>query len=210
MATLAQLRTRVSRKLQDPDNTFRAASVIDDEINRSIDYYQNERFWFNEELATITLTADTQTVPSIPSDLNSPLMVNGLTLVDAQVKIDLVHIPPNQFVSMDQDQTGRPEYWTYRDGSFLLLPTPSSAYSLIFRYLKTYTDLSADGDTNDFTTYAPDLIMLHTLKNLYAEDKQDSEYGLMFSELERVELKSLKRRTEGYNATGKLQVDTIL
>lgn len=210
MATLQQIRERVSRKLQDPDNTDRSVAVINDEINRSIDYYQNYRFWFNEDQANITLNVDDNVVPNIPSDLISELQVNGLLLIDSQVKIDLIKLLPNDFFERDQDQTGRPYFYTYRNGEFLVFPTPQQAYPVRFRYLKSYTDLVNDSDTNDFTDNAPDLIMLHTLKNLYAEDKQDSQYASYYAELERSELMALRERTDNLNGTGRIKGHSIL
>lgn len=210
MATLAQLRTRISRKMKDPDNTGISASAVDDEINRAIRYYSNYRFWFNEEEATITLTASTQAVPSVPSTLVSELQVNGLLLIDNQVKINLEKLPPNQFFESDDDQTGRPYYYTYKDGSFLLLPTPDQAYTLKLRYLESYADLSSDSDTNDFTDNAEDLIMLHALKNIYAEDKDDTNSALKYAELETNEYNALRERSGNLLGTGNLQSRSIL
>ena len=210
MATLAQLRQRVSRKLKDPDNTSFSASVVNDEINRSISYYMNFRFWFNEALEQITLTSGSQVVPNIPSDVVNELQVNGLTIIDSQVKIDLIKLLPNDFVDRDQDQTGRPYYYTYRNNQFLLLPTPQQDYTLNFRYMKSYVDLVDDADTNDFTTNAPDLIMLHTLKNIYSEDKQDLNMSAKYSELERVELRAITERTNNRLASGYVQNHSIL
>lgn len=210
MATLQQIRTTVSRKLKDPNNTSLSAAVVDAEINRSIRYYSTYRFWFNEELVDITLTADNQVVPNIPSDFVSELQVNGLLLIDSQVKINLQKLHPNDFTSRDDDQTGRPAFYTYRDGQFLLLPTPQQAYTLKFRYLKSYSDLSSDSDTNDFTDNAEDLIILHTLKNVFAEDKQDMELSAQYAALELQELKTLKSRTDNLNGSGYLQARSIL
>lgn len=210
MATLQQIRESVRRKLIDSESTAFSDSVLNEEINRSIKYYSRSRFYFNETLSTITLTAGAQVVPSIPSDLQSELQVNGLMLIDNQVKIDLEKLLPDVFFENDYEQTGRPIYYTYRNDQFLLLPIPQEAYSLILRYLKTYSDLSADSDTNDFTDNASDLIMLHTLKNMYNEDKQDLENGARYQELERMELLSLKERDKSRLGTGQLYAETIL
>jgi hypothetical protein len=211
MADLNTIRNRVARKVQDPDMTGSLTSaVLTDEINRSIRYYEKYRFNFNETQSDITLTASTQVVPSIPSDLSSPLNVNGLMLIDSQVKITLEKLSPTDFFNIDQDQTGRPYYWTYRNGEFLVLPLPQEAYTLKFRYLKTYAALSADSDTNDFTENAEDLIMLHTVKNIYAEDKQDPESAAYYQALEDAELKSILERSNDFNSSGYLSNNSIL
>ena len=210
MATLQQIRERVSRKLQDENNTSRSAAVVDSEINRSIRFYRNERFWFNEAETSISITNGTQTVPSIPSDLLSPLQINGFTLVDNQTKIDLEKLSPDIFREMDLEQTGRPEYFTYINGDYLLLPIADSNYTIKLRYLKIYDDLVNDADTNDFTENAEDLIMLHTLKNMYAEDKQDPQLAATYADLERAELRQLRERTYNINSTGYLVSSSLL
>lgn len=211
MATLTQIRSRVARKIQNPDMTGNiTSSVITEEINRTIRFYEKYRFNFNEEMASITLTANTQVVPDIPSDLSSPLYVNGLMVIDEQVKITLEKLSPEDFFNRDQDQTGRPYFWTYRDGEFLVLPTPDQAYTMKFRYLKTYTALSSDADNNDFTNEAEDLVMLHTVKNLYAEDKQDPESAAYYQALEDRELGSILNKSDDFNSSGYLSNNSIL
>lgn len=196
--------------MQDPNNTAESAATVDQEINRSIRYYKNQRFWFNSATATITIAADTQAVPNIPSDFISELQINGLMVIDAQVRIDLEKLPPDLFFERDQDQKGRPCFYTYVDGEFLLLPTPDQAYTLKFRYLKDYPELVNNDDTNDFTNYAEDLIMLHTLKNMFAEDKQSIELADMYNKLAHDELKAVLLRSNNLNRTGFLTGKTIL
>ncbi len=210
MATLKQIRDRVARKSQDSDFTSLSASVVDSEINRAIRFYQNKQFWFNETLTTITLVAGDNVVPSIPANLISELQVNGLTLIDNQVRIDLKKIPANLFVERNFDQTGRPDCYTFRNNQYLLLPKPQEAYPLEFRWLKLYDDLVNDTDTNDFTINAEDLIMLHTLKNIYAEDKEDTERGIYYQALEDVEFKALQLRNDSRLSTGELTTYSIL
>lgn len=211
MATFGQIRNRVGRKIQNPNFTGNlSASVVEEEINRSVRFYENYRFFFNEELASITLTAGQKVVPSIPSDIQSPLYVNGLMIIDSDIKITLEKLSPTDFFNRDYDQTGRPYFYTYRDGEFLLTPVPQENYTLVFRYLKAYPDLSGDSDTNDFTNNAEDLIMLHTVKNLYAEDKQDPESAAYYQALEDKELEAVLERSNDYNSTGYLSNYSIL
>jgi hypothetical protein len=210
MATLEQIRVRVARKSQDASYTSLSASVVDGEINRAIRFYQNQQFWFNEDMTTITLTEGSNVIPNIPADVISELQVNGLTLIDQQVKIDLKKLPTNLFVERDFDQTGRPLFYTFRNNQYLLSPIPQEAYTLQFRWLKLYADLVNDSDTNDFTENAEDLIMLHTLKNIYAEDKEDTERGLYYQGLEDNELKSLQKRNDARLSTGVLTINPIL
>lgn len=210
MATLADIRSAVSRKIQDPDNTGVSASVVNSEINRSIRFYSNYRFWFNEGLANITLTAGSNVLPSVPAANMVELSVNGLMLIDNQVKITLQKLHPDEFFARDQDQTGRPAYYTYRNDQYLLLPVPDIAYPLVYRYLSQPAVLVSDSDTNAFTIYAEDLIMLHTVKNIYAEDKQDPQSAEYYSVLEKQQLNSLLERSDSRLGSGYLASETIL
>lgn len=210
MATLAQIRERVSRKIQDENNTAQSASVVDYEINRAVRFYSRYRFWFNEKMADLTLTSGTQAIPSVPSDNVSVLRVNGIMLIDDQVKITLTYLLPDEFFSRDDDQTGRPYYYTLRNGEYLLLPTPNEAFPIKFRYLQKYADLVNDSDTNDFTDNAEELLMLHATKNLYAEDKNDPTYAVALAELERAELAALMKQTSDQISTGCLDINPLL
>lgn len=209
MATLKQIRDRIAQKSKDPDFTSLSASDVDYEINRAIRFYSPFRFWFNEELSDITLTAGTQTIPSIPSNINE-LQVNGILLIDDQVKVDLIKLQPSEFLERDDDQTGRPYYYTYRDGEYLLLPTPNEAYPIKFRYLEKYATISSDSDTNDFTDNAEELLMLHALKNIYAENKENEQRAAAYASLEDAEFKRLQRQTDSRNSTGLLYNHSIL
>lgn len=87
---------------------------------------------------------------------------------------------------------------------------PQENYTLVFRYLKAYADLVGDSATNDFTDNAEDLIMLHTVKNIYAEDKQDPESAAYYQALEDKELEAVLERSNDYNSTGYLSNYSIL
>lgn len=211
MATLAELRTIISQKIKNPylegDIT---ASVVNAEINRVIRYYQQKKFYFNTKTVEITLIANEQAVPSLPSDLLSPIFVNSLLLIDSDVQIPLTKLLPDAFAKMDRNQTGRPFWYTYRRDSFLLLPVPASAYTLEFSYLRDYPALVNDGDSNDFSIYAENLLIMSVIKHLYAENKDDLEKASGYQELEDKELRELQSVSRDYEASGELTIYSIL
>lgn len=210
MATLAQIRSRISRKLQDPNNTANSASVVNEEINRAIRYYQRYNFGFNEELSNLVTVAGTQRLSGLPSSFVRELDEGGLILIDDQVKIELQKLHPANLSERDDDQTGRPYFYTYRDQSYDLLPTPNEEYTVQFRYLKKYTELSADLDTNDFTDNAEDLLVLHVLAKMYAEDKQDAQLGAYYEGLRKEELGALRDDTNARIGAGYIESHSIL
>lgn len=210
MATLKQIRDSIAAKSKDSNFTAVNESLVDYEINRAIRYYETTRFWFNEAQSDITLNVGDNVVPNIPSDSIAPFLVNGVTLVDNQIKEPMEKKLPDFYDSMDAEQTGRPSIWTYKNGQFLVLPYPASAYILQFRYLKSYTGLVNDNDTNDFTKYAQDLISMRALSTIYTEYKEAPDLAQFYEGRAASELVSLTKRTNMLNASGRLEVNTIL
>lgn len=210
MATLAQIRSKISRKLKDPNNTANTAPVVVEEINRAVRFYQNYNFGFNETLADLVTVQGQQRLSGVPGDVLKVLTEGGIILIDEQEKINLIKLHPSSFANRDDDQTGRPIFYTYRDQSYDLLPTPIQEYGVKFRYLPRHDDLEDDDDTNVFTNNAEDLIVLHVLAKMYAEDKQDVELASYYERLRKEEYKNLRDRTDGQVGSGYLQADSIL
>lgn len=56
-------------------------------------------------------------------------------------------------------ESGPPKYFAVGASNFFIGPVPDAVYTLRFRYYKKDTTLVADGDTNLWLTYAPDLVL---------------------------------------------------
>jgi hypothetical protein len=60
------------------------------------------------------------------------------------------------------DDTGVPDEFAQYQNRFKLYPIPNqTGITILIKYTKNYTELSADSDTNDWLTYAEDLIEAH-------------------------------------------------
>lgn len=157
MSTLAQMRSRIADDLNRTDlNT-----QIDVAINRAIEYYyKGFRFWFNEKTATFNTVANQVnygSADSIPTDM---MEIDFVKIAFAST--DNEELIPRTYDYIQQanvgSYAGRPADYAYYKENFWLYPVPSQAWTVTVSYAKSYTDLSADADTNDFTEEAEDLI----------------------------------------------------
>lgn len=208
--TLAQIRSEVQERLQDPNGTSISAASVDGVINDSINYYKNRHYWFNEASTNITLTASDPVVPSIPSDFLVELPVGGLTLSYAAARYPLQKITSQLYDNMNYQGNGLPRFYVYRNSNFELYFYPDRDYTLVLRYLKDYTALSADGDNNDFTNNAGLMIRYDALSRLYAEYKQDEKMEAYYTAKRDDEERNLLRRSNHNTGSGTLTKQSYL
>lgn len=206
MATFSAMRSRIADDLDD--------STVDTQIgvaiNRAIDHYQSERFWFTEAIATFATVADQDsygTGDGIPSDINK------IDTLQVTVNNDFIRLFEKTYDWMklvDSGRiSGRPTFWTWYEDKIFLYPTPDDAYTITVSYTKNYVDLSADGDTNDFTDNAEDLIEARAEYWMYTRVVKDFE-AAKFAKQEEVEaLTALRSITSKRVATGRLQASGI-
>lgn len=210
MATLATIRTRVLAKLVDAGGSIAEPSVaqVTAEINSVIDFYEPQNLWFNEVTATGALTAGNASVP-IPADFNHFIEPNALVVEQSNVRYPLIKITPLQYDSIYAAGTGLPRYFTYRNQGIQLYFIPDQAYTYYLYYNRTYADLVADGDSNDFTNYAERLIEYRTLAECYLNYRSDVEMGREYERKAQEELNRLVTQSRQRLATGNLVTDDI-
>ncbi len=210
MATLATIRGRVLAKLVDAGGSIAepTAAQVTAEINSVIDFYEPQNLWFNETTATGTLTVGSDVVP-IPADFNHFLEPNALVVEQSNVRYPLVKVSPLQYDSMYAAGTGLPRFFTYRNQGIQLYFIPDQAYPYRLYYNRSYADLVADGDSNDFTNYAERLIEYRTLAECYLNYRSDVEMGREYERKAAEELNRLVSQTRQRLATGNLETDDI-
>ena len=204
MATLAEIRTSIGVKLQ--DETFQSVSSasVDAYINDAIQFYKNQRFWFNEDEANITLNINDPVLPNVPSDFLQEVDDGGLVVVYNQFNYPVFKTTSSLYDAENIQGRGIPYVYTYRNGQFELYYFPDQAYLLKLRYLKDYPILSGDGNSNDFTVNAPNMIKYNALSRIYAESKQDDKMESYYTARANSEEASIKRRSSTLTGTGKL------
>lgn len=211
MATFAELKTETSELLLDPSNTAISAATVAASINASIAYWKFRRFWFNEGTYDSTMIVDDPVI-YLPSDFLVEMPMNaGFVINYSGARYPLVKYNPKEFDDIySDDNSGLPQIYTLKDGVYNAHPIPDSAYVCKVWYLKDYVTLSADGDTNDFTNNASDLIKYWALSKLYAERRQDEKMSEYYSARAIDEYDNLQIRNSKSNKTGHLTIHSIL
>ena len=211
MATFAELRTRVSRKLIDPSNTAVSVANVGDAINDAIRFWRYKHFWFNEATATTTLVVGNPVIPNFPTDFLFEDEDNGFVIPYQQISYTLKKKHPKEYdLESIQNAKGIPYIYTWRNGVYSVYFNPNIAYTLNIYYIKNYIDLSADADNNDFTNYADQLIVYEALSRLTGEERQDMDTGNSYSAKANREFTNLKQRSAKQAATGRLSIETII
>lgn len=205
MATYATMKARIAAELGRGDLT----TSIERAINRAIEHYEKDRFWFNETSGTFATVDGTETyligATGIPSDV---LEVDKLTI--QRTSTDIYPLPMVSYGMLRQYSTtgtssnkNLPDMWALYNRSFYFYPIPNAAYTITLYYQKSYTALSADADTNDFISEAEDLIESRArwwiwtrLRNYQAASSAKAE------ELEA--LQSLVEKTYNLTSTGRI------
>lgn len=204
MATLAEIRNSIAVKLQDETNQGVSAASITAAVNDAIDYYKNERFWFNEAVSTITLTQGNPVVPNIPADFLVELEDGGLSILYNQITYPIYKRPSALFDAENIQGNGIPYIYTYRNKAFELYYYPQTNYALTLRYLRDYADLSDTSPTNAFTENAATMIVYDALSRIYAELKQDEKMESYYSARAANEKSNLMKRSSALTGTGRL------
>lgn len=210
MASLSEIRTRILSKLDDGSIQRPTPSEVDAQINSTIDYYENNSFWFNQEIATLSTTIGNPVLANIPTDFKSIIEPNGLVIEDGNVKYPLVHINALEYDTLDVGASGRPWWYTYRNGQFELYYIPSAVYTVYLFYRKSYADLVNDADSNDFTNFADRLIEYRTLADLLLDYREDLERGALYQQRALDEFRQIKMETYDRTATGTLDTENIV
>jgi len=211
MATFASIRADISKRLLDVNNTAVSLADVGNAINDAISYWKYRRFWFNEVYDSAVLTINDGTIP-LPTNFLVPVTdTDGFNIEYNQTRYPLQKISSQQYdAGFASNAFGRPLYYARMGGSYEVLPLPDLAYPINRRYLKEYVALSGDMDVNDFTVYAPRLIMLHTLANLIAEFRQDEKMETYYRTAAMNEYNNLCLMGDKSNKTGSLTIHSNL
>lgn len=203
MSTLAQMRSRIADDLDRDDiNT-----QIDKAINRAIEFYaKKERFWFNE------VTASFNTVASQFNYSSSDTGISNIREID-YVKIAIAStlnfdLTPRTYKYVQDSNVGnytsQPTDYAYYKENFFIYPVPNAVYAITVSYTKSYTALSLDADTNDFTSNAEDLIEARASWWLYRRILKDYDAAADSKEEELEALQGLRIETARMISTGRV------
>lgn len=212
MATFADMQTYVSKRLIDANNTAVSLSDVGDALNEAVSYWKFRRFWFNEVQDTATLTAQDPNFP-YPSDFLCPVAkLDGFNIQWSNMRYPLAKLTSAQYDGIYLNNGfGLPRFYARMGNTeYQCYPIPDQNYTVGRHYLRDYVPLVADGDTNDFSVYAPRLIELWALANLSGELRQDDKMESYYRSAAENEYKNLLVLTGKKNSTGKLVINSRL
>lgn len=175
MPTYLEMQDRIARETRFSSTVAASglAQEIKDAIKSAIQYYENELFWFNEQQAT-TNTVVAQEYYSFPPDF-----VQMHAIARKRTDTEWDPLRPLSFDEVeDLNNSGRqamPRYYCSYNEQLRLSPVPNAVYSLRLSYGRLILPvLSADDDTNAWTTEAEPLIRARAKSILLADALHDA------------------------------------
>lgn len=195
MSTFAQMRSVIADDLDRSDMT----TQINRAINRAISYYQKERFWFNETTGTFSTIASQSSYGSsdgIPTDIAEIDYMEVTNATNDKPEIRLAESVDEIMKLIGAGGTSSyPEQYVYYQEKFYFYPIPTAVKTITVYYQQKYAELSSDSDTNDWTTYAEDLIEARACWWIYTRILKDAEQASMYKAIELDALDSLQAQT---------------
>jgi hypothetical protein len=165
MGDYVTLRNRIIDELAN-DGALTTAQV-NYAIADTIKAYERREWWFNSDLnnrapviTSFTTVANQEYYSASDwSPLNDAVQIDTMTVTYNGVQIPL---KPVAFDEINDVQTGYgisvPRVFAYYDAAIRFYPIPNDAYVITVGYTQRFTALSADSDTNAWTTEAEELI----------------------------------------------------
>lgn len=187
MATYLELQQAIADELGDRQDLMRpltdsglTLSPIKNAIQSAINLWEFEPFWFNEAYESDIFNTVkgqefyTSTDWSILATAPSVLRIHVL------ISSNRYPIKPRTWgyledTSVNPTVTGQPIDYAWLAGKLRLYPIPDGVYPLTFSLNELLSDLSADGDSNAWTTYGYDLIRSQAKLILAREVLYDDE-----------------------------------
>lgn len=211
MATFGVMKAWVSKRLQDPNNTAVSTSDVGDLLNMAQNFWKNTRFWFNEITDTTILLEGDPQIP-IPTDFLCPAIDNAFVIEYSGIRYPLRKISEEMYNAFYlSNGVGQPWYFTRQASTeYQVYPIPDRDYVLRRFYLRNYEDFSADGDTNDFSEFATNLLQYTAAAYGSRDFRQDITMHDAFMAQAKKELDSLLVITRKDNATGSTTIYSML
>ena len=206
MATFEEMQNRIADDLNRTDLT----TQIKKAINRAVEFYEKERFWFNESVWSFSASNGVEEV-SFSSALTTDVFErDAVTLTRSATDIyPLDEITFQELrriaTSGTSNSQGPPSRYATFNNRWFFYPVPDSNYVLHVYGQKGYATLSASGDTNDFTTDAEDLIEARARWWLYARVLKDMPNATVAKTEEIEALQSLRSKSTSRISTGRVK-----
>ena len=172
MTTFAILKARIADEIARTDLT---ANIITSVVS-AVAFYERRRFYFNEATTTFSTVSGQDYYSSSDNAAIATLIeIDSLLVTESGTKSPVI-ATDFQFIA-DQNNsssaTGAPQFYCYYKRNIRLSPFPDAVYTMTMAYVARLTALSADADTNAWTTDAEELIRCRAKWDLFSHVIRD-------------------------------------
>lgn len=202
MSTFGQVIDRIC----DDANRSDLSSQVRVFINRAIMFYEKEPFWFKEGIDTFSTTAGRKnydTSSGVASDIKR---IHYAEVEKASVGYELTQRDIAWIENTNPNNSqGMPSDYTWWQNEIWLGQVPNESLTVRLYYTKKYDALSATSSTNDWLTYAEDLIEARARKQLYARVIKNEKNAVLAQAEEAEALEALRSKNEDYASGQKVE-----
>lgn len=206
MSTFLEMQQRIADDLNRAD----LSTQIKKAINRAITFYQKEPFWFKETSLPFNTIAGQKIYTTTDTSITDISRIHYMKAVINSANYKVTEKPLSFIEERNPNNTqGIVRYYAWWQNQIYFYLVPNQIWAVTVYYTKTYAALSADSDTNDWTTYAEDLIEARARKWLYARIIKNVAQA-QIAELEETQaLGALREINEGYVAEARIPATTF-
>ena len=177
MATYAQMQDRINL---DYLNRTDLGNETKRAIIRAVKHYEKERFWFNMTATALAVGTASMTV-AVPADF---IALDFVTVRDASLdsivvlrSFDRIAYQRRTVAAGGAAASGVAQEICYWQDQLQFFPKPNSATTMTVHYVHTLPVLSADADTNAWTSAGEDLIIHHATADMLANVLRVADVG---------------------------------
>lgn len=195
MGTYQALQTRIADEIARTDLT----EQIKKAVLTAVEFYRDDRFWFNEGEVQVNTEDGTanQTIPVTFGEID----VATVTVSGNRYDLGVVSYGDIRSRVLQTTLKGQPVDIAIFDEQIWYYPIPDNVYVVTLSGLVYFTELSANGNTNAWTTEAEQLIRVHAKADLFANIiRNDKEAQKMISMAEAIWSRLMKKTVQKIGA----------
>ena len=207
MTTYATMRSRIADEISDSNLT----SQINAAIQSAIAFYERQRFYFNSRVTdTFSLVANQEYYGSAAlAAIPNLIEIDDMYATIGTTRYQILPATFDEIAAMqDGGMTGDPPYrYAYHAQQLRMYPIPSAVRTVTMSDHYRLTALSADGDSNAWTTDAEELIRCHAKHDLATNVINDDGMAARMERRIPMLLQALKSETRRRRSLKALRVD---
>ena len=203
MATYSEMQTRIADELARTDLT----EQIKKAILSAVEFYKDDRFWFNEGEVSLTTADGTE---SQAMDVTfGEIDEKTITISGNRYPLKLVSYSELRRSVLLTTSKGQPGRIAIFDEKVWYDPVSDGIYTVKLSGLVYFTTLSVGSDTNAWTTEAEQLIRHHAKADLFANIIRNDKEAQKMIGLSDALLSKLKQKTVQKIGSGRLKATSF-